>query len=142
MVMRKEAYTLTQILNSIWRQGDQDEMSIKHIGHALAAMVAHNDWRKGDDYNYPDYKEWSSSKFQEDWQKKMDEFLELKWGKVKVIQDKVGATEFISVIGETQFGYHALSYLNSDWLSYYDKLTLELKAKLNSVRTKNYSVSQ
>jgi len=140
--MRKESYTLTQILNSIWRRGDQDEMSIKHIGHALAAMVAHNDWRKGDDYTYPDFCDFENPIAQDNWKKQMDKFLELKWGKVKVIQDKVGTADFVSVIGGTQFGYYALSYLNSDWFSYYDKLTLELKAKLNSVRTENYSVSQ
>ena len=140
--MRKESYTLTQILNSIWRRGDQDEMSIKHIGHALAAMVAHNDWRKGDDYNYPDFCDYEHPQAQATWLKQMDKFLDLKWGKVKVIQDKVGTADFISVIGETQFGYYPLSYLNSDWLSYYEKLSLELKGKLNSVRTENYSVAQ
>ena len=137
--MRKESYTLDQILDSIWRRSDQDEMGIKHIGHALAAMVAHNDWRKGDDYNYPDYCDFENPIAKDNWKKQMDKFLELKWGKVKVIQDKVGTADFISVIGDSKFDYYALSYLTSDWLSYYSKLTPELVATLNSVRTEIYS---
>ena len=137
--MRTDSYTLTQILQSIWRRGDQDEMSIKHIGHALAAMVAHNDWRKGDDYNYPDFLDSDSEPAIHYWKKAMDKFLELKWGKVKVIQDKVGATEFISVIQETQFSFYPLSYLDDDWLSYKKALSPELKAKLDSVTNKIYA---
>ena len=140
--MRKESYTLTQILDSIWRRGDRDEMSIKHIGHALAAMVAHNDWRKGDDYNYPDYCDFENPIAQDNWKKQMDKFLELKWGKVKVIQDKVGTTEFIDVIAESKFSFYPLSYLTESWLSYYDKLTPEVKARLNSVEDENYSVTR
>ena len=132
--MRKESYTLTQILNSIWRRGDQDEMSIKHIGHALAALIAHNDWRKGDDYNYPDFLDSDSEPAIHYWKKAMDKFLELKWGKVVTIKDKVGDLEFMNVLAETQFSYHAFSYLNSDWLSYYNALDLDKKARLNSVR--------
>lgn len=132
--MRKESYTLTQILNSIWRRGDQDEMSIKHIGHGLAALIAHNDWRKGDDYNYPDFLDSDSEPAIHYWKKAMDKFLELKWGKVVTIKDKVGDLEFMNVLAETQFSYHAFSYLNSDWLSYYNALDLDKKARLNSVR--------
>lgn len=116
--MRKEAYTLTQILDSIWRRGDRDEMSIKHIGHALAAMVAHNDWRKGDDYNYPDFCDFENPIAQANWKTQMEKFLELKWGKVKVIQDKIGTEEFVKVIGETKYSFYPLSYLEEDWLSY------------------------
>ena len=132
--MRKESYTLTQILNSIWRRGDQDEMSIKHIGHALAALIAHNDWRKGDDYTRPDFCDFDQPLAQAEWTKQMDKFLELKWGKVVTIKDKVGDLEFMNVLAETQFGYYAFSYLNSEWLSYYNALDLDKKARLNSVR--------
>jgi hypothetical protein len=40
-------------LNEIYKLGDRDEMSIKHIGHGLAALVAFGDWQKGIDYNLP-----------------------------------------------------------------------------------------
>lgn len=131
--MRKESYTLTQILNSIWRRGDQDEMSIKHIGHALAALIAHNDWRKGDDYTRPDYCDFENPISVDYWTKSMDKFLELKWGKVVALRDRVGDLEFIDVLAETQFSFYAFSYLTEDWLSYHNALSADTKAKLNSV---------
>lgn len=44
---------LRQLLEDIWALGDRDEMSIKHIGHALAALATWQDWRDGLDYPLP-----------------------------------------------------------------------------------------
>ena len=46
--------TLKTLLEKIWAIGDRDEMSIKHIGHGLAALVTWQDWRDGLDYSLPD----------------------------------------------------------------------------------------
>jgi hypothetical protein len=46
--------TLKTLLEKIWALGDRDEMSIKHIGHGLAALVTWQDWRDGLDYSLPD----------------------------------------------------------------------------------------
>jgi hypothetical protein len=44
---------LRQLLEDIWALGDRDEMSIKHIGHGLAALATWQDWRAGLDYDLP-----------------------------------------------------------------------------------------
>ena len=44
---------LKTLLEQIWALGDKDEMSIKHIGHGLAALVTWQDWRDGLDYELP-----------------------------------------------------------------------------------------
>jgi hypothetical protein len=41
-------------LEEIWALGDKDEMSIKHIGHGLAALITWGDWEDGLDYSLPD----------------------------------------------------------------------------------------
>ena len=46
--------TLRTLLEKIWALGDRDEMSIKHIGHGLAALVTWKDWRDGLDYPLPE----------------------------------------------------------------------------------------
>jgi hypothetical protein len=42
------------LLEEIWALGDKDEMSIKHIGHSLASLVATGDVLHAIDYNRPD----------------------------------------------------------------------------------------
>lgn len=44
---------LNTLLQKIWALGDKDEMSIKHIGHGLAALVTWQDWQDGLDYDLP-----------------------------------------------------------------------------------------
>jgi|688.fasta_scaffold22041_12 ABC-type nitrate/sulfonate/bicarbonate transport system substrate-binding protein len=47
------AHRLEQQFDAIWRLGDRDECSIKHIGHAMAALIVTGDWRKAIDYDAP-----------------------------------------------------------------------------------------
>ena len=49
--LRPEA--LKRLLEVIWRNGDQDEMSWKHLGHAFAALVHFGDWKLAKDYERP-----------------------------------------------------------------------------------------
>jgi hypothetical protein len=42
------------LLEEIWALGDRDEMSVKHIGHSLASLVATGDVLNAIDYNRPD----------------------------------------------------------------------------------------
>lgn len=44
---------LKTLLQEIWALGDRDEMSVKHIGHGLAAIATWGDWRDGLDYDQP-----------------------------------------------------------------------------------------
>jgi hypothetical protein len=51
--VRETATGLQKLLDEIWRMGDQDECSIKHVNHALAAIICGHSWRDGADYNLP-----------------------------------------------------------------------------------------
>ena len=45
---------LKTVLEEIWALGDKDEMSVKHIGHSLASLVATGSVLHAIDYNRPD----------------------------------------------------------------------------------------
>lgn len=45
---------LRRWLIDIWTLGDHDEMSWKHLGHSMAALLSKGDWKAGEDYNLPD----------------------------------------------------------------------------------------
>jgi hypothetical protein len=123
--MEKQVKKLESLLDSIWRAGDKDEMSIKHIGHALAALIAHNDWASGDDYQTPD------AYFDKDGNldlEKMGSLLQkikAYWLEVQQMKDELGLTNFVEIVKSSKFGYYPIDYLETDWLSYkaqYDKL--------------------
>lgn len=123
--MLKEVKKLESRLDTIWRAGDRDECSIKHIGHALAALIAHNDWTKGDDYSLPnDY--WTGD---EEADRKLAEALREKispmWAEIQQTKDELGLAKFVEIVKSSKFGYYPIDYLETDWLSYkaqYDKL--------------------
>jgi hypothetical protein len=123
--METEVRKLEQILDWIWRAGDRDECSIKHIGHALAALIAHNDWTKGDDYSLPnDY--WTGDEATD---KKLREELLGRimgnWAEIQKMKDELGLTKFVEIVKSSKFGFYPIEYLDDEWLSYkaqYDKL--------------------
>ena len=45
---------LKTLLEEIWALGDKDEMSVKHIGHGLAALATYGTWKAALDYELPD----------------------------------------------------------------------------------------
>ncbi|MHB2029824.1 MAG: hypothetical protein ACYCPT_13580, partial [Acidimicrobiales bacterium] len=53
--VKQAANRLEKMLDAIWRMGDRDECSIKHVNHALAAVVCGHSWCDEDlgDYNLP-----------------------------------------------------------------------------------------
>jgi hypothetical protein len=67
---------LKTLLEQIWALGDRDEMSVKHIGHGLAAYVATGDSGNRADYETPDI-EMSDNKLKklESYWKQVEEFL-------------------------------------------------------------------
>lgn len=46
---------LNRYLSDIYDLGDRDEMSVKHVGHGIASILAFDSWRKCIDYTAPDY---------------------------------------------------------------------------------------
>lgn len=118
--MSRESHNLNQSLDAIWRRGDRDEMSIKHIGHALAALIAFGDWKQGADYRYPiDYGEhdWTELQFKNAY-RNLDEFLERKWARIVQYLEEWGRDKFLEALEESNFGFHAFSYLEASYLPY------------------------
>ena len=118
--MSRERHQLDQTLNAIWRRGDRDEMSIKHIGHGLAALIAYGDWRKGEDYQWPIYygaNGWTDLQVQNAY-KNLDQIISVKWARVAKYLEDWGRDKFLETLQESNFGFYALSYLEADYLPY------------------------
>ncbi len=99
-------------LDKIWRAGDKDEMSIKHIGHGLAAVIAYGDWTEGDDYNLPN---WYENEVSIEALRKRITPL---WEAVEQMKNELGTDDFIEVVRQSKFSFYPLEYLTDDWLSY------------------------
>lgn len=102
---------LDTLLDDIWRLGDKDEMSIKHIGHGLAALIAHGNWQLGDDYSLPDWENTEQLKAR----------ITPLWEQVSQLKDQLGP-EFLDLVRVSKFSYYPLKYLEAEWLSYKDAL--------------------
>lgn len=118
--MSRETHNLNQSLDAIWRRGDRDEMSIKHISHALAALVAYGDWRKGEDYQYPIYygdNDWTELQVKNAY-RNLDELLEKKWGRITQYRNEWGAEKFLETAYATNYGFYLQLYLEADHMPY------------------------
>ena len=119
--MSKDTHTLNLILDGIWRRGDRDEESIKHIGHALAAIIAFGDWTKGVDYELP--QNWFSElDHVNTWRRdNLRKQITPRWAKVMAMYERLGKEAFTEVVSESKFGFYPMSYLESSWLGYSSK---------------------
>jgi hypothetical protein len=91
MAIRPNRKTLTTAalsskLDAIWRRGDQDEVSIKHIGHTLACLIADLQWNEQVDYN------------------SMNDDMEERWLEIQSVRDHMGAVDFSKLVHRTKFG--------------------------------------
>ena len=125
--MNKQAFDLIwSKLHLIYQVGDRDEMSWKHLGHGIAAVLAFNDWTQTEDYGYPSsYDLWQDAE--------AHNYLHQQW---TVIQGAIlswGKQEFIDAIPSFRTHPYLMyvgNYINEDWLSYKEaiiKQGLELK---------------
>lgn len=110
---------LERRLNNIWKAGDRDECSIKHIWHASAAIVLGKKWSEGADYNdfgFSDaqYHELEATAKGDDWDdeliKKFKAEINVKmvyhWSPIQEWVDEVGTELFYDTILQTKFsGY-------------------------------------
>lgn len=103
---------LNTILTDIWKLGDRDEMSIKHIGHGLAAYVATGDSGNRADYETPDI----------DMTDKKLKKLESHWKEVEGFLSGVSREECISVFRYLPIAVYGSIYLDETiWPEYADR---------------------
>ncbi len=94
---------LKTILEDIWALGDKDEMSIKHIGHGLAALATWGDWEDGLDYSLPNV-EMTDRQLE-----KLGEY----WQQVKEFLHGVSRDEMLSVFKYLPIAVYGAVYLES-----------------------------
>ena len=102
------ANIVSQKLDSIWRMGDRDECSIKHIGHATAALAAGQHWTNGIDYPSP----WSSVDVPP---RGAEDRLDEKWASVVNMRNDIGTVRFDEVMRETKFSHYHSQNLKLHW---------------------------
>lgn len=125
--LSKETHYLDQTLDAIWRRGDRDEQSIKHIGHAVAAIVAFGNWRGAIDYTLPE-NWWSEDERVNEYRRDhLTKMIDPFWKKVTARHQKLGTEKFLELLQESKFGFYPLSYLEDDYLPYAKKLTQKQK---------------
>jgi hypothetical protein len=102
------AARLDRTLNAIWRLGDRDEASIKHIGHGLAAILAGKDWRDAIDYRRP----WSQYDEPPAWKEKN---LSDRWEKVLGYREQIGAERLHAIVVSVPVATYAQTYYEDYW---------------------------
>jgi hypothetical protein len=99
---------LTALLNEIWKLGDRDEMSIKHIGHGLAALTTWGDWKRAIDYDRPHYK----------MTKRNEEMLGALWANVKTLLEGLTRDQRLKLFESLEIAWYGWAYL--EWPQYAD----------------------
>jgi hypothetical protein len=110
------------MLDGIWRAGDRDECSIKHIGHATAALAAGRAWTDGVDYSTPwgmpatyvqsrdDFVDWPP-----DMVARKEKDLAARWAKVTALRDELGADGFDQAVRGTKFAWYHEQNMSMYW---------------------------
>lgn len=111
----QDAASMNAALDGIWRMGDRDECSVKHIGHATAALAAGKDWSEGVDYRTP----WATPVDPNPaLEKAIDQrYAQLgkRWAKVQAKRDEWGTERFDEVMRETKFAWYHSQNLEIHW---------------------------
>ena len=99
-------------LLGIFYLGDEDECSLKHLGHSLAAIVAFGDYTKAIDYTTPD----DSGEFTD-----MEEVKRL-WREIELEITAIGPQVFLDNLQELKESRGEFCYLDvyiaETWLPY------------------------
>jgi hypothetical protein len=106
---------LNTALQQIWKLGDRDEMSIKHIGHGLAAFVSTGDSGNRLDYETPDI-DMTDKKL-----KKLDNL----WREVESVLYGVSREECLAVFEYLPIANYGAIYLDAEiWPEYAQRHTI------------------
>lgn len=99
-------------LDSIWRMGDRDECSVKHIGWATAAIGAGLGWADGLDYGTPwDASDVTANSAVQLMNEQRSQRLADKWAKVVAYRNTYGVERFDEVMRATKFNWYYEQYL-------------------------------
>lgn len=114
---------LEHTLDAIWRLGDRDECSNKHIGHSLAAVSYGKTWEDGVDYPTPwdqppatyvkstgEFREWTTRTI-----KAKEKRLRESWSMVEALRDEVGLPTFNAAVSASKFHLYWATYCDTYW---------------------------
>lgn len=100
-------------LIDVYNLGDRDECSLKHIGHAMAALLAFDDWKQADDYKQPTDDEMTRAE---------EVKLGALWDVIRKIVVRVGDQTILNTLPILAKKYWQLSYINycveREWSGY------------------------
>ena len=133
----QDAASMNAALDGIWRMGDRDECSVKHIGHATAALGAGRDWSEGVDYSSPwgadetwiltanlhapgpddahAFEDWTIIPWTEQVKSMKASQLAKRWAKVQEKRDAWGVDRFNEVMSGTKFAWYHEQNLKLYW---------------------------
>jgi hypothetical protein len=86
--------------------GDQDECSIKHLGHGLASLILFDTWRNTVDYDYP----WGLVTIP-----LLEKSLAAQWESVDMVRQELGNEEFYKLAISLPIADYLEFYLSGDW---------------------------
>jgi hypothetical protein len=89
--MKRNTYNIQQRLDAIFRRGDMDECSTKHIFWGLASLLKGKRWYELGDYPI---------ECMRDGQK---EYITARWERLEEIREDVGLVKFKELIANTSF---------------------------------------
>jgi hypothetical protein len=101
---------LNRHIDAVWRMGDRDECSTKHIAHALAAMASGDGtWTDGVDYRRP----WSDLPASA--LGRAEKRLGGRWAQVEALRAEIGAEAFRETVLASKVGFIVADYLDLYW---------------------------
>ena len=99
---KQEAGYLSKQLDNIWKLGDHDECSIKHIYWSLSALLVNLSWKDGLDYETP----WDDDDdTPEHIMQARIKHLGSLWDKVTAKRDGWGLERFLEIVRLTKFSF-------------------------------------
>lgn len=104
---RQAADRINRTLNAIWRLGDRDECSIKHVGHSTAALMNGATWTEAVDYRRP----WNRGDETPRKEKKLAE----SWAKIEAIRDQIGTGRFQTIVEDVPIAAAYAPIYNADY---------------------------
>jgi len=110
---KTEKEEIEQALLTIFQMGDRDEMSWKHLGHGVAALLAFGDWRQAVDYTVPG-------------DPVNEERLASWWELIRKHVEKIGEQAVLDWLPKLELTRGEFLYLNNyittSWLPYYEEI--------------------